>query len=191
MTLVLRSGPAEEPVSLEEAKAYLKVDGSDEDILISSLIITSRLHLEAALGLALITQTFRLVLDRWPRTGAIRVPVRPVQAIEEIRLRDGNGGVVVVDPADYDVDVSSAPARIAWMSGAPPQPAKRMNGLEVDLVAGYGPNAGDVPAPIRQGLKMLVAHWYENRDPVEIGSPKTAIPAAVSCLVKPYRLVRL
>lgn len=191
MTLVLRSGPAVEPVSLEDAKAYLKVDGGDEDLLIASLIITSRLHLEAALGLALVTQSFRLVLDRWPKSGAIRVPVRPVQAIEEVRIRDGEGGVEVLDPAGYDVDVSSAPARIAWMSGAPPQPAKRMNGLEVDLVAGYGPDAADVPAPIRQGLQMLVAHWYENRDPVEIGSPKTAIPPAVSSLVKPYRLVRL
>lgn len=191
MTLVLRSGPADEPVSLEEAKAYLKVDGSEEDLLISSLIITSRLHLEAALGLALITQSFRLVLDRWPKSGAIRIPVRPVQGIDEIRLRDGEGGVEVLDPAAYDVDVSSAPARIAWMAGPPPQPAKRMNGLEVDLVAGYGASPDDVPAPLRQGLKMLVAHWYENRDPVEIGSPKTAIPSAVSCLVKPYRLVRL
>lgn len=191
MTLILRAGAAVEPVSLDEAKAHLRVDGNEEDLLISSLIMTSRLHIEAALGVALVTQRFRLLLDQWPRSGAIRIPVRPVQEIEEIRLRDGQGGLEVVDADTYDVDVTSSPARIVTLLGSPPRSPKRVNGLEVDLVAGYGDLATDVPAPIRQGLLMLVAHWYEHRDPVEIGSPRTAIPPAVSNLIKPYRLVRL
>ena len=47
MALILTSGPDIEPVSLAEAKAHLRVDGSAEDTLILSLIITSRLHVEA------------------------------------------------------------------------------------------------------------------------------------------------
>jgi len=57
MALVLTSGPASEPVTLAEAKTHLRVDGSAEDTLIASLIITSRLHVEAGLGLALVTQS--------------------------------------------------------------------------------------------------------------------------------------
>lgn len=191
MPLVLRTGPVVEPVSLAEVKAHLKIDASDEDLLISSLIITSRLHVESALGLALNTQSMRLLLDRWPSSRAIRLPVRPVQMIEEIRVLDDEGGHVVVDPATYDVDLSSAPPRIVAIGGAPRKPRKAVNGLQVDFVAGYGDAADDVPAPIRQGITLLVAHWYEHRDPVEIGSARTAIPAAVSSLIKPYRLVRL
>jgi uncharacterized phiE125 gp8 family phage protein len=48
-----------------------------------------------------------------------------------------------------------------------------------------------VPAPIRQALLLLVAHWYEHRDPIEIGTDSTIIPAAVSELLKPYRMRRL
>jgi len=38
---------------------------------------------------------------------------------------------------------------------------------------------------------MLVAHWYEHRDPAEIGGAATRIPEAVSALLKPYSRVRL
>lgn len=71
MSLVLTSGPALEPVTLAEAKAHLRVDHNHEDSLIQSLIITSRLHIEAALGLALITQSWAYFLDRWPKAPRI------------------------------------------------------------------------------------------------------------------------
>ena len=50
MPLVLTAGPAVEPVSLAEAKAHMRVDGTAEDTLIGSLILTARLHVEAELG---------------------------------------------------------------------------------------------------------------------------------------------
>lgn len=180
-----------EPVSLEDAKVHMKVDGDSEDMLIASLIITSRLHIEAALGISLNTQRFKLVRDRWPSRGAIRIPIRPLQSIDEIRVLDGRGGIDIVDPDKYEFDLTSAPPRLVWTGGPAPRPGKSINGLEIDLVAGYGTAADDVPAPLRQGLMMLVAHWYEHRDPIEIGSQRTTVPAAVTQLIKPYRLVRL
>jgi uncharacterized phiE125 gp8 family phage protein len=66
-----------------------------------------------------------------------------------------------------------------------------VNGIEIDLTAGYGAAPEDVPGPIRQALLLLVAHWYEHRDPIEIGSQAAAIPADVSQLLNPFRAVRL
>jgi uncharacterized phiE125 gp8 family phage protein len=62
--------------------------------------------------------------------------------------------------------------------------------IEIDLEAGFGPAAADVPAPIRQALLMLVAHWYENRE-AGPGDPRAAPPPAVSALLAPYRRVAL
>src|SRR5690242_18760477 len=62
MTSYLIAGPGEEPVSLAEAKAFARIDGSDEDALVGALIAAARLHVESLTGRALITQTWRLVL---------------------------------------------------------------------------------------------------------------------------------
>lgn len=191
MALVMRTAPGCEPISVAEAKAYLRIDGSSEDILISSLILTSRLHIEAALGLALISQGWRLVLDRWPRSGAVKLPLRPMQDITEVRVFDADGIPKIGNANSYVVDTAGVPPRlIATVAGWPKQ-GRAANGIEIDLTAGYGGEAKDVPEPIRQALLMLVAHWYEHRDPVEIGSDAVAIPSGVSRLLKPYRMVRI
>lgn len=191
MALVMRTGPAAEPLSVEEAKAHLRIDGTAEDALIASLILTSRLHIEAALGLALIAQGWTLVLDQWPKDGTVKIPIRPVLGVGEVRVIDRDGNAAVVAAPDYQADVANTPARVVSNGAGWPAPGQKINGIEIDFDAGYGAAAGDVPAPIKQALLMLVAHWYEHRDPLEIGSPSVAIPVAISNLLKPYRLVRL
>jgi uncharacterized phiE125 gp8 family phage protein len=191
MALVMTSGPGLEPVTVSGAKAHLRLDSSAEDLLIASLILTSRLHIEAALGLALISQSWTLTLDRWPDGHAVTLPLRPVQAIEEVRVRDAAGDAVVVDPVSYVLDGQGVPARllrcgVCWHpSGHVPA------GIDIDVVAGFGDAASDVPEPIRHAVLLLVAHWYEHRDPIEIGAAGTAIPRPVSELLAPYRAVRL
>lgn len=70
-------------------------------------------------------------------------------------------------------------------------PGQPVGGIEIAFEAGMGDAPGDVPEPIRHAILLLVAHWYEHRDPMEIGTVGAAIPAAVSDLLKPYREVRL
>lgn len=192
MGLVMTSAPALEPLTVAEAKAHVRVDGSAEDTLIGSLILTSRLHIEAALGLALITQSWRLRLDRWPERGEVELPIAPVQAVTAVRVLDGDGAGQTVSPESYvvDADGASCPARIV-PRGAWPIPGRRTGGIEIDFSAGFGDGAADVPGPVRHALQLLTAHWYEHRDPIEVGARGTNIPAAVSELLMPYRRVRL
>lgn len=191
MPLVLTSGPATEPVTVAEAKAHLRVDGTDEDALIASLILTSRLHIEAALGLALVTQSWRLTLDAWPQRGVIEVPLRPLQSVAAVRVRDAAGVATTIPLDSYFVDTASMPPRVAPVGAGWPAAGRALAGVEVDLVAGYGGSASSVPASIKQALLLLVAHWYEHRDPIEIGSSTTRIPAAVSDLLAPFKVTRL
>lgn len=191
MALVYRSGPAVEPVSLAEAKAHLRLETSADDALVTSLIITSRLHIEAALGLALTAQEWTLVLDAWPATGVVNIPMRPVSAVSAVRVRAADGSPVVVDPGTFVFEGAGIPPRLVPQGGAWPQPGRATSGIEIDFTAGFGTTAASVPEPVRHALKLLVAHWYEHRDPIEIGDPATAIPAAVSALLAPYAVVRL
>ena len=193
MSLTMTAAPAVEPVTLAEAKAHARIDGTAEDAYLTSLIVTSRLQIEAALGLALITQRWRWTLDRWPDDGVLAVPLRPVQSVEAIEIAAPGGGTATLPATAYHLDGRSSPARIVLDAYAPPAPDAVAEGIAARFTAGFGAAASDVPAPIRHALLLLVTHWYEHRDPAcgDDRSRASPIPAAVSALLAPYRTVRL
>jgi uncharacterized phiE125 gp8 family phage protein len=191
MALVLTAAPAAEPVSLAEAKAHLRIDADDEDALLTSLIVAARMFLERTLGLALITQGWSYFLDFWPRSTCVTLPILPVQAAGAVRLHDAGGGAIELDADDYAVDVLSSPARVVIKGAAPPVVARELNAFEIAFTAGYGDEASAVPAPIRQALSLLVAHWFERREPVVLGAGAQEVPTTVAGLLLPYRRVRL
>lgn len=191
MGLVLTTAPAVEPVTVDDAKTHLRITHTSEDVLIASLVLTSRLHIEAALSLALITQTWTLLLDRWPIGDTVDLPLGPLQAIGAVRVKDRTGTATVVPATNYLVDIASRPARLVWNGGGRPDPGLLANGIEIDLTVGFGATSASVPAPLKHAILMLTAHWYEHRDPVEIGSDAARIPQAVGDLIQPFRKFRL
>ena len=192
MALILTSGPALEPVSLAEAKAHLRVDHVDEDVLIGSLITAARIHLETMLGLAFISQQWNLVLDRWPDGSNLPLPLSPVQSITGITIYDNNDTTSVITPSSYALDAMSQPARLIWRGSlVQPLVGRSYNGIEISFIAGFGANATDVPQPLRQAILLLVAHWYEHREPVGLANEVKEIPQMVLMLTNAYKRVRL
>jgi uncharacterized phiE125 gp8 family phage protein len=183
--------PALEPVTLAEAKAHVRVDTPVEDTLLTGLIQTSRLQIEATLDLALIRQSWRLTIDAWSEGGALELPIGPVESITAVTVRDAAGGSTVIPPAHYFCDAASRPPRLIFAAGAEPKPGRAMAGVEIELVAGFGPAPADVPAPLRHAILLLVAHWYEHREADASGIHLPALPAAIGALVAPFRKVRL
>lgn len=192
MAVVKTSAPAVTPVSLADAKAHLRVDGSDEDALIASLIETATAHIEREYGLALITQGLTVIRDDWPETWLVELPVSPIQSIDSVTTYEADGGGFAFDSGHWFADLASQPPRIVLHGTAPwPRPGRRANGIEIAVTAGYGDAPDDVPTPIRQAVLLLVAHWFEQREPVAIGFGAQDIPATVAGLLAPYRTVRL
>jgi len=191
MALVLKAAPEVEPISVAEAKAHLRVDADNEDALIAQLIVAARMFVERTLGLALIAQGWSYFLDAWPCSACVALPIAPLQSVDAVTLHDATGGSTEIGPEAYAVDVLSQPARIVF-KGSPPQLlARDLNAFEIAFTAGYGEEAADVPAPVRQALLLLAAHWYERREPVVLGASAQEVPATVAGLLLPYRRVRL
>jgi uncharacterized phiE125 gp8 family phage protein len=189
MPLVMTSGPAVDPVSLAETKAFLRVDLHDEDMLIAGLVTAARVHLETRLGRALVTQGWQLWLDRPQLAAVVPLPLAPVQAVTAVTALDDEGAEVAVDPGSYALDPVSEPARLIFGRGVPS--VRRHNGLRIDFTAGYGASPADVPQPLRQAIQLLVAHWYEEREPVAAGANAGELPHMVSALTAPYRRIGL
>jgi len=191
MSFLMTAAPAVEPITLADAKTHCRIDGTSEDAYIASLIVTSRLQIEAALGLAMITQSWRWTLDAWPTGSIIELPMRPVQSIESLELVHTTGSTTPVAPASYRLDGLANPARLALTTLSLPLPAAIANGIAINFTAGFGASASDVPEPIRHATLLLVAHWYECREPAPAGTRHTPIPSTIDTLLAPYRTVRL
>lgn len=188
MTSILLSGPAVEPVALAEARSWLRVDDDAEDMLIAALIVSARLVVEARTGLSLIAQSWRILLDAWPSGAVLLLPVRPLLSLEAMHLFDADNNAAPIDPHTYGVDSAALASRI-YFNRRPPDPGRAVSGIQIDATAGFGNSAGDVPEPLRQAIRMLVARWYENRGDTETDA--RVLPNEVATLIAPWRIARL
>ena len=189
MTLFRTVEPAVEPVTLAEAKAHLRVAHDSEDALIQGLVRAARQEVEAATGMALIDQSWRLALDRWPASGRVLLARHPVKHVLSVTVYGSEGEASLIDPANYQLDALSRPARLHFE--ARPEPAIAMNGVEIDFTAGFGEAGTDVPDLIRRALLMLAAHWYEFRGAYGPDDQPVAIPPGYERLIAPYKARRL
>src|ERR1700743_3466291 len=134
MSLILTTPPATEPISLDEAKAHLKVDTTDDDALIGALISAARSRAELLISRALITQHWTLSLDCWP--DVIEIPFPPLQSVTSVTAYAPDDTPTVLDVATYQVDTSSA--RLVLKPGAsPPVNLRRIDAIRIAFVAGY------------------------------------------------------
>ena len=186
MSLTLVTPPSTEPVTLAEAKAHLKVDTADDDTPIGSLIAAARARAEWHTGRALVTQSWTLWLDSWPKDGIVEIPLPPLQSVTQVKTYALDDTMSVLDPSLYQVDAASAPARLALKGAFPPLANLRaINAVEIAFTAGYG-NAGAVPGPVKEAILQIVADLYSHRgDEADIAS------SAAEALLAPYRIFRL
>jgi uncharacterized phiE125 gp8 family phage protein len=191
MSAILLSGPAVEPVSLDEAKAYLRVEHDDDDDIIAALIAGARVHVEAQTRRALIAQGWRLIRDSWPAGGRIAITPVPLRELVAARVYRLDGTTQAIDVAAFVMDAASAPAVLSFAPGALPAPGRVVAGIELDIEAGYGEEPADVPEPLRQAIRALVAHWYENRGLLAEAGAVAVLPQSAAALIAPYRVPSL
>ena len=192
MALQLRTGPASEPVSLADTKSFLRIDGADDDILVSSLITAARIYIETTTAKILLLQNWSLFKDKWPSSGVLHLPLSPVQSIDEVRLYNLDESHSVLDVSEYAKDLISTQPRIKLLSQHLSQsPSAPLNHIEVQFTAGFGAAESDVPADLRQALLMLAAHWYEQREPVGFGSSFNEIPLSISAVLEKYKAFKV
>lgn len=181
--------PSSEPVTLQEAKLHLREDGTEQDTLIESLITAARELFEGSTGRVLMPQTIREKFDCFPESGCpIKLAVSPARSVTSIGYVDSDGAAATMATADYRVDTDSEPARIEEAYGTTwPTTQEVINAVSVDYAAGYS-SASAVPTSIKQCLLLLIGHWYEQREAVNVGNVVNELPLAVRTLMQRWTL---
>lgn len=186
MPLSLVTGPASDPVTLAEAKGHCRVDDTESDGLIAGYLLAARQWVEGFVGRKLVQQTWEYTLSRFP--WCIELPIGPLQSITSITYVDAAGVTQTVSAADYQVDSRAHVARIMPAYGKTwPVARVQFNSVTITAVVGYSV-ARPMPEEIRQAILMLVAHFYENRETINVGNIVSEIPFSVKSLLGPLRV---
>lgn len=165
-SLVRVTAPAASPISLAEAKEQMRVEGTDEDVIIQRLIdaAIAFVDVQGVLGRAMITQTWgQWLLPNPPMT--VSLMLGPVQSVSAIRYYDVDGVLQTATLADFNVFGTPNKITVSPKTGkAWPTTQTRDDAIQIQYVIGYGATSAEVPQTVRHALMMLVAHWYENRE---------------------------
>lgn len=208
MGLRLITAPATTPISLDQAKAHLRVVDNDEDDLITALIIAATDYVETLLGRALIDQTWELVLDAFPASdpfatdtipdiadGAIKIPKPPLIEVISINYADESGNDQVVASSSYYVDTTSRYGWVVPQGGALAWPAtiNAINSVRIRFRAGFldsgsSPPVENIPKSITAAMFLLIGALYENREQTVVATIANKLPWGVDELLLRYRV---
>ena len=216
LSLQLVTPPTVEPVTLALAKQQLRVDFPDDDALITAYIKAARQYCEKSTNRAFYNQTWMRSLDYFPLNGSyatsrtpserqswpngvwywnrvtIDLPKPKTVSVASITYVDSSGATQTLNPATYNVDTSSVPARITPVQGSlwPIMQTYQPGSVKVTYVAGsYGDGVtiNTIPQTIVMAILLLVSHWYENRSASSEVAMKS-IPMGVDALLSQERV---
>lgn len=171
--------PGEPPVSLNDARSWLRLGSTIDDAVVAGLVRASTNICEAFIGQWLI---IRAGEENLPLIkGAFQASVRPVIAIESATLIFSDGSEIVLGGSQYRTLLDrDGTARVTVDD---PRGAVR---IRVAYRAGMASDANGVPEAIRQGIVRMTQHLHDARDGAGI-----APPAAIAALWQPWRRLTL
>lgn len=182
MSLILKTAPAAfRPLTLAEAKAHLRVDHSDEDVVIERMISDARSACEAYLQALIAEATYLYSMDGFP--GEIVLPNGPVFSggIVAITYVDDGGTTRTLDAGNYQASFGQV-CRIRPAYGKTwPSTRPQMDAAVVEYKAGWS-DMTLVPSAIRSAVAMMLGHLFENREAALGGE----LPAGVRAQLSPF-----
>lgn len=188
MTTKRTTPPAIAPVSLDEAKIQCEIEHDDRNALIESFILAAVAHLDGqgVLGRAMITQSWSQWVSQAP--GWVRLTVGPFQSLTSVEYYDADNALQTATITDFEIRLDGDFVLIkpkedhVW-----PLAYIRQDAIKITYVAGFGDAATDVPENIRLAIRLLVGHFYENREAVSEANLKE-VPLAVEALIATERV---
>ena len=184
VNLKLIAAPTLDPVTIQEMREYLRVDGAEFDITLSNLIKAARDAAQEFQNRAFYTQTWELSFDHFP-VMPIKIPRPPLQSILSVKYYDKDGAEHSMDLNDFVIDKRSEPGRLAFKSGKswPNVELQPIDSVVIRFTAGYD-DISKIPSTVKLAYQVFITHRIDNP-----GS--NDIPEAFYSLLRPERVMSL
>jgi len=187
-SVTVSTAAATEPVSVPEAKAFLRVDHSDDDALIGALIKAARGSIERQTGRAMVSQTVTEKMPYATAMAGVEFGRTPATSVTSVSFYDTDGTLQTVAAADYTARTDSEPGTLRLDEAQTDPDTSRGDCVVVVYEVGSATSAS-VPESLNTAVKMLVAHLYEHRsgdDRLKPGDVK--VPPTIGYLLEPYTI---
>jgi len=187
--LVQTVAPAAEPVLATEQLIFARIDDPIETNLVTDLLVAAREMVEELTHLQCIAATYEQYLDEFPPVILLRKS--PVSTVSSVTYTDSDGAVQTLATTEYQYDLNAWPARVMPAYGKSwPTSRAQLNSVKVSFVAGFGASGASVPQRVRQAIRLLAAHWFENREET-METDLKIIPHGVRALLNTSKVGRV
>ena len=189
MTIEVVTEPTWEPVTLDEAKLFARVDINDDDALITALIVAARHEAEVECHRTISQKTMAIKLPRFCTIFNLALP--PIISVSSIKYYDTSNDLQTVSTDDYQSYVHKDGGVIMLKEGAswPSSVYDRPDAVIVTYVAGYA-SASVVPENIKTYIKIMVSTMYDVRESEVVGTI-TSKTNFVPRLLDKHRLINV
>ena len=183
-----------EPVSLAEAKAWLNIDYDDQNDVITSIIKAARLKIEKRCGISIAMKQYAAKISHF--ADQIELPNPPVISVDSIKYLDEDDVEQTVDPAEYEFVQDDYVPYVFPLDEWPDDVKDRPDAVRITFTTGIDIEDSppdEVPEDLKQAMRWLIGHMYENREEVFLASRTLMVetPDTVEAIIAPYIVPRL
>lgn len=176
-------------VSLSDLKKHVAIDITETyyDDMLQSMEQAAVGYLQSKSRLILRDSSYEIFCNEFP-TGAdpLYIPLWPVRSVTDISYTDQNGANAVITDAQKILSTPPAAMYPAVDTEWPMVQDGNRQAVTFSATVGYF-NTAAIPATVKHAIKMLVAHWFRNRETVLVGSISKELEKAVDALMVQFR----
>jgi len=203
-----------EPLTLTEAKTWLRVDTSADDALIMSLVSAARRHFESVTGVCIASQQWLVSFSQTPaRYGAYGMeyglapamsgyvgspngrefifPRAPLITVDSFKYLDFAGALQTFDPLSYSVGSVGARNSFGrlWLNDGYDWPSIGAfpNAIQITFTAGLATTQANVKEDVKQAIRWLLSTYYEHRLPHDT-TTLADVPHTLQSYIESFRV---
>ncbi len=196
MKTVISVASTGSPITLESIKDHLRIERGETiyDDELKGLRSAAVEMAQNITGRKLMSQTWKVYLDDWPDKEYVELPYSPLQTVDStgIVYTNSTNDSTTFGSTAWSEDTVSEPGRVVLENDEdwPTDVLHQNNTIEITFDCGYSATS-DIPESIIHACKLMIGHWFEQREDTLTGQELKQVPFASEALLAPYRIFHL